>query len=145
MAAAPEVAVVGMGALRRDLARLGADTGPLNRQLAAAGRRAIEPVAEAARSAVPKNTGTLAGDIRVSGTKSGATVRMGRAKIPYAGPVEFGGWPPGRPFVKDGRYLFPAARALAGAAATEYAPAVQAALDAFDWSNVTGDPAAVRD
>jgi len=135
MAQTPEVAVVGLRALLRDMQRLGADTGPLNKQLAAAGKRAVEPVADAARASVPKVTGTLAGDIRVSGSKSGAAVRMGRARIPYAGPVEFGGYPGDRPFIADGRYLWPAARGLAAKAADAYTAAVQTALDGFDWSN----------
>ena len=56
---------------------------------------------------------------------------MGRA-VPYAGPVEFGGWPEGREYVpQPGGYLFPAAHALADTAATLYAAGVQRAVDAF--------------
>jgi len=27
----------------------------------------------------------------------------------YAGPVDYGGWPPGRPYIPEGRYLYPTA------------------------------------
>jgi hypothetical protein len=65
---------------------------------------------------------------------------MGRASLPYAGPLEFGGWPAGREFVASGRYLFPAAGRLAGEAAELYSNALQRGLDAFPWTNEGTDP-----
>ena len=135
-----------MSALRRDMTRLGADIGPLNKALAAAGKMAAEPIAGAVRSSVPQgDTGRLSGSVRVTGSKSGAAVRMGRASAPYAGPVDFGGWPEGREYVADGRYLFPAASGLAEQAASLYSQATQRALDAFDWTNETDNAGAVHD
>jgi hypothetical protein len=70
---------------------------------------------------------------------------MGRASIPYAGPVDFGGWPEGREYVSSGRYLFPAAGELAGTAAELYAAETQHALDAFNWTNTTSTSGAIHD
>jgi hypothetical protein len=148
MAAQPQVAVVGLRALIRDFQKMSLDTSPLNPALIAAGKAAAAPIAVAATSALPKTTGTLAGDVRSSGTRTGATVRMGRAKIPYAGWVEFGGDRPdgsSRPFYRDGRFLFPAARGLAETAAVTYSEKLGPALEAFAWSNTGTDPTRVAD
>jgi hypothetical protein len=75
-------------------------------------------VADAAAK-VPKVSGALAGSIRARSTKSEARVVMGKAKVPYAGFIEFGGrvgkgrtgrntGSVRRPIVKTGRYLYPA-------------------------------------
>lgn len=146
MTQAPQVGIIGLKALRRDLDRLANDQGgPLARQLVEAGRQAAEPVAAAARESLPRDTGTLAGDVRVSATRTGAAVRMGRKAVPYAGPVEFGGWPEGREYIPGGRYLFPAAHALANSAASLYAAGVQRAIDGFNWTNETNNPEAIHD
>ena len=135
--AQPVVSVVGMKALRRDMDRLGADTGPLYRALAAAGKAAAEPVAAATRETLPRDRGGLVGTVRTSGTKTGAAVRVGTKATPYVGPVDFGGWPGTREYIPTGRYLFPAAQGLAEVAATSYAAGTQRALDAFNWSNTS--------
>jgi hypothetical protein len=150
MAATAEVGVVGLTALNRDLKRLAADTGPLNKAMADAGRRAVEPIAVFARSTLPQVSGRLAGDVRVTASRSGAAVRMGRASIRYAGWVEFGGhrmvpWESQRDYQPLGRYLFPAARQLAAVAAADYSAAVTAALNGFDWTNSHADPGSVHD
>jgi hypothetical protein len=158
MAQAPEVALVGVKPLFRDLKRLGADTGPLAKAFSAAGKKAVAPIADAVRARLPVSDrtdrwtkpGRLAADVRTNATRTGATVRMGRASLRYAGWIEFGGdlknpHPATRDYVKGGRYLFPAAQALTAAAAEDYAIAAQAALDAFDWTNITTDGSAVHD
>jgi hypothetical protein len=145
MAQVPTVAVVGMRALRRDVTRLTGDAGPLNKALSEAGRKAATPVMAAVLEVLPRDTGTLAGDVRVTASRTGAAVRMGRAAIRYAGPVEFGGWPAGREFLPDGRYLFPAAKQLAQTVGTLYSEGTQRALDAFGWSNETNNAEAVHD
>ena len=138
--------MVGLKALRKDIDRLATEQGgQVARALVDAGRAAAEPVAAAARQSLPRDTGTLAGDVRVSATRTGAAVRMGRKAVPYAGPVEFGGWPEGREFEAGGRYLFPAAAHLAEVAASVYAVGVQRALDAFNWTNDTDNAGAVHD
>jgi hypothetical protein len=145
MAQAPQVALVGMSALRRDAKRLTADAGPLNDGLKDAGRQAVQPVAAAVRSSVPRDSGNLSGTVRVTGSRTGAAVRMGRASVPYAGPVDFGGWPEGRDYQSGGRYLFPAAVSLAAAAADAYATGAQRAIDAFAWTNETNNAEAIHD
>jgi hypothetical protein len=143
MTQAPQVTVVGMKALAKDLAKLTDDRGALNKALAGAGAAAAAPVAAATRASLPQDSGKLAGDVRVTATKSGAAVRMGRSSVRYAGWVEFGGTrkaPHGssRPFLSQGRYMFPRAAELAGSAAALYTDAVTKAIDNFPWTN-TGD------
>ncbi len=151
---APTVGIVGMKALRKDIDRLAEDErSPLYAALKAAGHRVAEPVANRTRSTIPNNERSprqrLAKDVRVGATKTGAAVRMGRNSIPWAGWVEFGGDRPdgsSRDYMAGGRYLFPAARAMAAGAATEYSDAVEAILNtAGIWTNATTDPEAVHD
>ena len=146
----PTVTVAGMKALRRDLNKMSDDvSGPVYAAIKQAGREAAEPVAARARASLPHVTGALAGDVRVSGTKTGAAVRMGRVKIPYAWWIEFGGSRPdhsSRPFVRDGRYLFPAAVGLADQAAARYSEALDRILTSDQvWTNTTSDGGQVHD
>jgi len=53
-------------------------------------------VAGKARQLAPRVTGTMAGTIRASGTKTAAVVRAGFKRTPYAGPNNWG-WPAGSP------------------------------------------------
>lgn len=145
MAAQAQVQVVGLRALNRDLKRMTGDTGPLYKALAAAGRAAAEPVAAVTRSTLPQVSGRLAGDVRVTASRSGAAVRMGRSSLRYAGWVEFGGHRKTphqsfRDFNPRGRYLFPAAVQLASVAARRYTDATNRALEQFPWTNTGGDP-----
>ena len=48
--------------------------------------------AQVASAAAPRRTGALAGDIRGNRAKSKAVVIAGRARIKYAGPINYG-WP----------------------------------------------------
>jgi hypothetical protein len=141
MPAAPTVAVIGLRALQRDLARLADPAGgEMAAALAAAGRQAAQPVADAVRNAYPSVSGTLAGSVRVTGSRTGAAVRVGRKSIPYAGPVDFGGYPGDRPYLPDGRYLYPAARAHAADVVAAYQTAVTRVVDRFGWTNTGADP-----
>jgi hypothetical protein len=149
--AAPVVGVVGLRALRRDIAKLGEMGGPLTAQLKDAARQAAQPVVVAVVAELPQvdtplhSAGTLAGDVRITATKTGAAVRMGRSSIPYAGPVDFGGWPEGREYKAEGRYLYPAAEQHAAAIAGLYSAAAQRALDSYRWQNTTTEGASVHD
>jgi hypothetical protein len=150
MSSAPQVGIVGLNAFLRDMKRLSIDTSPLNPALRAAGRAAATPIAEVARSTIPRDSGDLSGDVRVTASRTGAAVRMGRSSIPYAGWVEFGGTRRAprvseRDYNARGRYLFPAADNLSSQAARLYADALGPALDAFAWSNTTNDPGSVHD
>ena len=139
-----EVGIVGLKALKRDLVSMGDAGGPILKALAEAGRRAAEPTATAVAAALPRvdvpgahghPAGTIAATTRILGTKSGAKVAVGSKRVPYAGPLEFGGWPRGRPIVTAGRYIFPAAAVLAEAAASAYADGITRALESFGWTN----------
>jgi hypothetical protein len=150
MATDPQVAVVGLRALNRDLNRALDDRGPISKAMSQAGRTAAEPVAAAVRGALPHVSGTLAGDVRVNATRTGATVRMGRKTVPYAGWIDFGGTRHSphestRDFVRTGRYLFPAAAGLAPKVAGLYSAALTEAFDTFPWENTTSNGESVHD
>lgn len=51
---------------------------------------AAEILMSAARPLIPVRTGKLAGSMRASKTVQYAQVSLGRAKIPYAGPIHYG-------------------------------------------------------
>jgi hypothetical protein len=61
-------------------------------------------VAKAASDRAPRRSGALAASVRGSRQAAKAVVRVGSAKVPYAGPIHWG-WPkrgiPRRPFVLD--------------------------------------------
>jgi hypothetical protein len=150
MAEAPQVAMVGLRALQRDLRKLTSDQGALNRAFAQAGQAAAEPVAASARSVVPTDSGRLAGSIRVRKMRSGAGVAMGTSAVRWAGWVEFGGTRraphrSSRPYDPRGRYLFPAGLTLGSTGAEIYASALTKALEAVPWTNETTDAVAVHD
>lgn len=73
--------------------------------------RALKPiadrVADKAKSRINSKTGRLAASIRPYATQRAAGVRMGSKAVAYAGPVEFGGYPKGRPYIKEGRAIYP--------------------------------------
>jgi hypothetical protein len=143
---APLVSVVGLKALQKDLRRMSDPrAGDLAKAMAQAGKAAMAPVAEAVRGAYPSVSGRLAGTVRVTGSRTGAAVRVGKKTVPYAGPVDFGGWPKSRPFVKSGRYLYPTAESMTGATVAKYEQAVAHLVETFPWSNTTTNPGGVHD
>lgn len=101
MAKRPLVQVDGARELRRTLRAAGDDL----EDLKAANLQAAQIAATAARARAPRLTGQLAGDIRASGTKTAGTIRAGRKKIPYAGPIHWG-WPArgieAQPYITEG-------------------------------------------
>jgi hypothetical protein len=96
--AGPVVQVIGARQLRATLKRAGDDL----QDLTDAHGKISRIVVGATRA--PRRTGRLAGSVRGSGTKTVATVRAGRASVPYAGPIHYG-WPARRiapnPFLTD--------------------------------------------
>jgi hypothetical protein len=151
MAVAPEVGLVGVKALVRDLKKVESDTsGPVLVAMREAAREAAQPVAIRARGTLPDVSGDLVATVRVNATRTGASVRMGSARVPYAGWVEFGGrrhhpHESSRPYVKTGRYLFPVAADLATTVARHYDVALTAAFDRVRWTNTSPDGKAVHD
>ena len=155
MTDSPLVGVVGAQALRRDIHHLCDDqASALYSGMKEAGREAAAPVASRTVSSLPVSDvdprpGRLSRSVRVYATKTGAGVRMGKASVNWAGWVEFGGSRPdgsSREFIKDGRYLFPAARALSDVAAEHYSAALAAVFASSGvWTNTTTDGSAVHD
>jgi hypothetical protein len=75
---------------------------------------------------------------------------MGRTNLRYAGWVEFGGTRKvphrsTRPFLSQGRYMFPAALELAGLSARLYSEAVTEVFANYPWTNTGTDPGGVHD
>jgi hypothetical protein len=84
---------------------------------------------------VPRRTGRLAASVKTALAKNEkrASVRIG-TRVPYAGWIEFGGTR-GRPFIRQGRYLYPTALS-SGREAEAKAAAERAANDeirSFRW------------
>lgn len=102
MTAGPDVKVTVDGAreLRRAMKAAGEDL----RQLTAVHRRVGSIVTAAAAAQAPRRTGRLAGSVRPSATRTRARVAVGRASVPYAGPIHWG-WPArnieANPFIAD--------------------------------------------
>lgn len=148
MAKPAEVEIVGLKALTRDLVR-SADprASEVLKYLQVAGRLAAGPVADQYRSSAPSHTGRMVGTTRITSARSGATVRVGNKAVPYAGWVDFGGGHEheSRQYIKNGRYLFPAAHTFGPAAARLYSEAIQTAYDHFSWTNTGTTPEAIHD
>lgn len=106
-----KIEVEGITQLSRGLKQLDAE---LPKHLRIRLKAIAERVATQVRERVPHITGNLAGKIKARATRTTASVA---STADYAAANEFGGWPkagehgPGRPFVKEGRYLFPAVAA----------------------------------
>jgi hypothetical protein len=148
--AAPVVGIIGAKALRKDLGRLADDVnGPLFRAMKRAGYASVQPIVGLTRSRLPSVSGNLSMSVRASGTKTGGSVRMGRASVPYAGWIEFGGSRPDgstRQFIGSGRYLFPAAAGDASRASKAYSEALEQLFgSAGIWTNTTGNGGQVHD
>lgn len=101
--AAAAVQIVGLRETRLALSAVSSQgSKAMRRGMLEAARQIVPKV----KAAYPKRTGELAGSVKASAGGQSQTIRV-RPSEPYAGPVDFGGWPPGRPFIGDGRYLYP--------------------------------------
>lgn len=88
MALVGGVRVEGLNRLVRDLQALGLDVEDLKEifsEIANEGARLASTFA-------PKRTGALAASVRGNRSKNKAVVAAGRARVPYAGPINYG-WP----------------------------------------------------
>ena len=87
------------------------------------------------RTVVPYRTGRLASTVKSALAKSQkkATVRIG-ARVPYAGWIEFGGTR-GRPYVPDGRYLYPTALKAEPQAVAAVKKATDDEIRTMRWKN----------
>lgn len=82
------VQVEGLREMTRDLERAGVEVADLKESY---GRIAAEG-ADTLRGYTPRRTGNLAASARGSKAKNKATVTIGKARTPYAGPILYG-WP----------------------------------------------------
>jgi len=99
---------------------------------AAAGRMAAEHTADLTRARVPRRSGRLAASVFVAQRK-GKRQRAGIGRrIPYEGWIEFGGTR-GRPYIPEGRYLWPAARSDEGLYAREAETETRQTIRRFRW------------
>jgi len=100
---------------------------------AAAGRMAAEHTADLTRARVPRLTGRLAGSVFVAARK-GKRQRagIGRRIPPYAGWIEFGGTR-GRPYVPEGRYLWPSAKSEEGLYVSKASQETEKTIRRFPW------------
>lgn len=138
--------VVGIKALTEDLLKLANDhSSQLLPYLQQAAQRALTPTADTLRSTLPHRSGRLAGSVRVAKTRTGARISEGSDDVIYAGPVDFGGYPPPRPYLANGRYLFPVVQSTTAQAERIYNQAVSQALGRIHWTNETTDAGAVHD
>jgi len=116
-----------------------ADIGRWAEQLAPAVAKAAEPfavrVADMVAGRVPHLTGQLAGSVETASDDEGVEVVMGVGVV-YAGWIEFGG-SRGRPYVPDGRYLYPTALAAQDEFAQVAGDAATDTVGRFPWSTPT--------
>lgn len=82
------VRVEGLNKLTRELVKLGADVEDLKDGMA----KIADEGAQVASSLAPKRKGKLAATIRGNRAKAKAVVTAGRAKVKYAGAINYG-WP----------------------------------------------------
>lgn len=82
------VRVEGLGRLTRDLEALGLEVEDLKDAFSSIAREG----ADVASRFAPRRSGRLAASIRGNRAKSKAVVTAGRARVPYAGAINYG-WP----------------------------------------------------
>lgn len=80
------VRITGLGKTVRALSKAGADSEDMKSLMHAIGNMVIS------HAGPPVLSGRLAGDMRAGRGKTKAVIRVGRASVPYAGPIHYG-WP----------------------------------------------------
>lgn len=140
--ASPEIRVIGLRELRRDLKRLDADW---PKELAKANTAAAQIVATEAQRRAPAGPHQGGGSvtpirqsIRASRAQRSASVSFGGARSPHAAPTEFGGTlarhaSASRTTVRQRAFLYPAITAKTAEVVQTYTAAVDRLLhDAFN-------------
>lgn len=82
------VKITGLNQVVRDLAALGVELDDMKDVMAAIATEGSKVMARF----VPKKSGALRSTVRGNRAKARAVVTAGRAKVPYAGPINYG-WP----------------------------------------------------
>lgn len=107
MADRVHVEIRGLRELRTGMDRL---TDNIDEAADASFQVAAQQVATLVRTRVPHLTGRLASSVTAEEATTGAGAQVSEgAGVPYAGWIEFGGTR-GRPYVAEGRFLYPASR-----------------------------------
>ena len=135
MAQPGQVEVEGLAEFRRALNQVDRELGKELRRTMKS--EVAQPVAQRVRSRVPVRSGAWRKEIKPFATARAAGVQWGRAKVPYAAWMEFGGGIPNkrnrtgsprisRKFLAGGRYVHPTVEE----SASDALGAAQGALDA---------------
>lgn len=110
MAAIDPIKVQGLAEFNRNLRRLDKD---LPKALRLAHNEAAQIIVDWAKPKVPRKSGRAAGSVKAKSTRTESRVQGGSKRAPYYPWLEFGGRvgprrSVHRPFIKEGRYLYPA-------------------------------------
>ena len=97
-----QIQVTGLRELHRALKQMDAE---LPKELKGRMKAIADRVASIVRGRLPSVSGTMRRKTKAQANARGAGISW-RGVI-YAAPVEFGGWPKGRPYVQAGRYIYP--------------------------------------
>lgn len=103
------IRIEGLAQFSRNLRKLDSD---LPKALRVAMNEAADLVVTDARALVPKRSGKAAKSIRAASTRTAVRVKAGGTRAPYYSWLDFGGRvgrkkATRRPFLKEGRYLYP--------------------------------------
>lgn len=105
-----------IGGLRDLQSGLKAADGESQKQIRLVLNEAADVVVGHARPLMPRRSGRLVGSLKAASGQREASVKLGGAKVPYAGWIEFGGrvgrdQSVVRRFVRGGRHVYPAVAA----------------------------------
>lgn len=103
------IPVEGLRALARQLRAVSSD---LPKAMRLAANEAADVVVQEARRRIPKRSGKAAASIRAKSTRTAARISSGGRRAPYVPWLDYGGKvgrnnTASRPFISDGRYVYP--------------------------------------
>lgn len=122
------LAVKGLAEFNRSLKRLDAE---LPKGLRIALNECSDFLIKKTTPKIPRRTGRAAGSLKARSTRTAVRISVGGARAPYYPWLDFGGKgkqpgrPTERPFIKEGRYLYPTLRTNRD----EFSRILQEALD----------------
>ncbi len=108
-----KISIEGLAEFNRGLRKLDSDA---PKQLRIALNEAADLLVQQTRPQIPRVTGNAAASLKAKSTRTSARVSMGGRKARYMPWLDFGGQgrrpgrPAARPFIREGRYLYPTLR-----------------------------------
>lgn len=110
MATIEPIKIEGLAEFNRNLKKLDSD---LPKILRMAHNEASGLIVDYAKPRIPRKTGRAAGTVKARSTRTESRVSGGSKRVPWFGWLDFGGKvgrkrSVARPFIKQGRYLYPA-------------------------------------